>query len=510
MRKRTTTPWVELAVGAGAATLIFLIKQGIDVTPLFLLSGGFLLLRMVTDGKGLPGNLSASRHYQVVENKGQSAVGGGISFDDIGGQEVAKREFVEALNFIRDSELVNELGIRPLKGILLSGPPGTGKTLLAKAAANYTDSAFVASSGSEFVEMYAGVGAQRVRQLFARARSLATAQGKKNAIVFIDEIDVLGGRRGQPASHHEYDQTLNQLLVEMDGLSAKDAVRVLVVAATNRADILDPALLRPGRFDRLVKVDLPDREGRLHILRLHARNKPLAAGVDLAAVARETFGFSGAHLESVMNEAAILAWRDHRKEIQERDLHEAIEKVMMGEKLARRPGSKEQRRIAYHEAGHAVVSEVLRPGSVSAVTVTSRGGALGYMRQSPQDDQYLYTKEELLDQIAVAVAGAAAEETFFGGRSTGSTGDFQQAVKLAKQVVIAGMSHLGVVSEETLPDRLLHEAQSNLIHEQVERARRIIEEHRAGLERVVAHLSEEERIDGDAFREALALPVAAA
>lgn len=505
---RRTLPWREGLIGGGLAALVFLVSRGVDVTALFLLGGAFLLLRLVTEGKGLSGGFAAGRKLGVVASPGQAAVSS-VSFDDVGGQEVAKRELVEALEFIRQSEVVSRLGIRPLKGILLSGPPGTGKTLLAKAAANYTDSVFVAASGSEFVEMYAGVGAQRVRHLFSRARSLAQSAGKRNAVVFIDEIDVLGGRRGQPASHHEYDQTLNQLLVEMDGISSQDSVRLLVVAATNRVDILDPALLRPGRFDRVVKVDLPDREGRLHILKLHARGKPLEDEAHLEVVARETFGFSGAHLESVLNESAILAWRAGRATISLANLHEAIEKVMMGERMDRRPGDRERRRIACHEAGHAAVSEVLYPGSVSAVTVTSRGQALGYVRQAPRDEQYLLTKQELLDQIAVCVAGAAAEEAFFGGRSTGSAGDFQQAVKLAKQVVFGGMSDLGVVGEESLPGRLLHETQRVLIEEQVVRARGLIEAHRAGIERVVSLLVERERLDGEKFRQALFQDVAA-
>lgn len=496
-------PWREIAIGAGLAGAVAMVIRGIDVTPLLLLGGAFLLLRMVTDGKGVSGGLSAGKKFGVMAAPGQAPVSP-VSFDDIGGQEVAKREFLEALDFIKAADQVTRMGIRPLKGILLSGPPGTGKTLLAKAAAGYTDSVFIATSGSEFVEMYAGVGAQRVRQLFHKARGAAQAAGKRTAVVFIDEIDVLGGRRGQATTHHEYDQTLNQLLVEMDGISSRDTVRVLVVAATNRVDILDPALLRPGRFDRLVKVDLPDREGRLHILKIHARGKPLADEADLEVVARETFGFSGAHLESVLNEAAILAWRAGRSRIILADLHEAIEKVMMGERLDRRPDEKERRRIACHEAGHAVVSEVLHPGSVSAVTVTSRGQALGYMRQAPREERYLHTKEELLDQVAVCVAGAAAEEAFFGGRSTGSASDFQQAVKLAKQVVLAGMSDLGVVAEESLPGRLLHEAQRELIEEQVGRARAVIEQHRTAIEQVVAQLVEDERIDGEEFRRALA------
>ncbi|MBC7326449.1 MAG: AAA family ATPase, partial [Moorella sp. (in: Bacteria)] len=221
--------------------------------------------------------------------------------------------------------------------------------------------------------------------------------------------EILGSRRGQTTSHLEYDQTLNQLLVEMDGLKVDDRVRILVMAATNRVDMLDPALLRPGRFDRQVRVELPDKEGRLEILKLHTRNKPLAADVNLEAVAKETFGFSGAHLESLTNEAAILAMREGCQEIHQRHLHEAVDKVMMGERLDRRPSAHELRRVAIHETGHALMSELVKPGSVSALTVTPRGQALGYMRQSPEDDTYMYTKEYLEDQIAVMLAGAVAE-----------------------------------------------------------------------------------------------------
>ena len=229
-----------------------------------------------------------------------------VTFDDIGDRTWPNGS-LEALEFVNNREKCLKLGIRPLKGILLVGPPGTGKTLLAKAAASYTDSAFVATSGSSFVEMYAGVGAQRIRKVFSMGRQAAREQGKGSAIIFIDEIEVIGGKRGRHSSHLEYDQTLNQLLVEMDGINATNDVRVLVVGATNRADLLDPALIRPGRFDRVVRVDLPNKEGRLHILRIHARNKPLEAEVDLGKIAGETFGFSGAHLESLMNEAAIHA-----------------------------------------------------------------------------------------------------------------------------------------------------------------------------------------------------------
>jgi len=261
----------ELLIGAAAALLVFLAVNGIDITPFIVLGAVGVAFWFLLEGRG------TGRRFEVVNASGD---GGSppVTFADVGGQEVPKRELMEALEFVREAERVARMGIRPLKGILLAGPPGTGKTLMAKAAAHYTDSVFLSASGSQFVEMYAGVGAQRVRRLFREARELARRQGKRSAVVFIDEIEVLGGRRGQHGSHLEYDQTLNQLLVEMDGLAADDPVRVLVIGATNRPDLLDPALLRPGRFDRIVHVDLPDREGRLHILKIHARGKPLAEG----------------------------------------------------------------------------------------------------------------------------------------------------------------------------------------------------------------------------------------
>ncbi len=280
-----------------------------------------------------------------------------------------------------------------------------------------------------------------MRRLFQKARVVrAQKEGKSCAVIFIDEIEVLGAKRGRSASHMEYDQTLNELLVQMDGLTEDDGVRVLVMAATNRPDLLDPALLRPGRFDRTVHVEMPDREGRLHILRIHTRNRPLAADVDLEELAREMYGFSGAEIESAVNEAAIHELRAGRSEIRREDFKEAIEKVMMGERLERKPRPEEQARIAHDEAGHAFISELVRPGSVSSVTVTSRGKALGYMRQAPEDDPYLHTRQDLLDQIACCVAGARAEEVFFGSRSTGCAGDIRQAMTLAQQLVAAGMS----------------------------------------------------------------------
>ncbi|MCL4515100.1 MAG: AAA family ATPase, partial [Firmicutes bacterium] len=340
--------------------------------------------------------------------------------------------------------------------------------------------------------------------LFKKARSQAEQQQKTSAVVFIDEIDVLGVKRGSHASHMEYDQTLNQLLTEMDGINTRDKIKILVVAATNRVDTLDPALLRPGRFDRVVRVDLPDKEGRLHILKIHTKNKPLAPDVDLMEIARDTFGFSGAHLENLANEAAIQAMRASRDLVTMSDFKEATDKVMMGEKLDRKPGKEETRRVAGHEAGHALVSELVRPNSVSTITITSRGRALGYMRQTPQDDQYLYTREELLDQIAVTLGGAVTEELIFGSRSTGSAGDFEQAVDLAKRMVYAGMSSLGVVSKENLPDKLLHEAIQQVIAETEDRVRAHLSQQREAIEEIAQILLENEKISGDDFRRILA------
>lgn len=485
----------ELTGGLLVALVLFLIVQGVNILPWLLLGGSFFILMSMLGGRSLTGR------FQVVREG--SSCGGQITFSDIGGQEVAKREFREALEFIVQQDEAAKLGIRPLRGILLSGPPGTGKTLLAKAAARYTDAAFVAASGSEFVEMYAGVGAQRVRELFGRARREAKALAKETAVVFIDEIDVLGGKRGQHSSHLEYDQTLNELLVQMDGLSVQEEVQVLVVGATNRADLLDPALLRPGRFDRIVKVDLPDTQGRLSILKIHTQGKPLADDVDLQAIARESFGFSGAHLESLANEAAICALRAGKNQIEMADFREAIDKVIMGEKLDRRPSEQERKRIAYHELGHAIAAELAERGSVAVVTITSRGQALGYTRQAPPPDRYLYTAKALRGQIRVCLAGSAAEELLLGEGSTGSGGDYQRALELAKKMVKAGLSPLGIVSLEDLPTSLLHRTVSRILAEE----QRQVTEELAGYQEVIGELGqvllEQEKIQGHKLRERL-------
>lgn len=489
----------EIGIGLGLALFVYLLTQGINLLPFAVLAAlAFFLFR--TTG-GLPG---LDRRFTTV-TQGNGGIPP-VTFDDIGGQAAAKKELLEALDFVANQEAVKDLGIRPLKGILLTGPPGTGKTLLAKAAANYTGSVFLAASGSEFIEVYAGVGAQRVREMFKRAREAARREGKQSAIVFIDEIEVMGGRRGKHQSHLEYDQTLNQLLVEMDGLAVDDDVRILVVGATNRADLLDEALLRPGRFDRVVRVDLPDREGRRQILALHTRNKPLAEDVDLDQLARESFGFSGAHLESLANEAAILAMRAGEKTIRQERFIEAIDKVILGEKLDRRPTKDERYRVAVHESGHALLGEILRPGSVSSITVASRGMALGFVRQAPEDDIYLYTKEYLEDEICRALGGAAAEETVLGGRSTGAAADYRQAADLARRLVFGGMSRLGVVSEDILPDGQLHRVTTEILAAQEERAGRLLAERLDLLKAVAGRLLDRESLSGEELRALMATP----
>lgn len=491
--------YLEIGAGIAAGVMMFLVWHGVNIMPML-----FIL-----------GLIAISAYMGVTRPGGKSfAVVGGsrsderlISFEDIGGQEVAKKELKEALDFIKDVERIKSLGIRPLKGLLLNGPPGTGKTLLAKAAAKYMDSVFVATSGSEFVEMYVGVGAQRVRQLFKQARDMAIKQHKNSAVIFIDEIEVLCGKRGQNSGHLEYDQTLNELLVQMDGMSCDDDVRLLIVGATNRIDILDPAILRPGRFDRQVKVDLPDKAGRLHILVLHTRNKPLADDVNLDEIANDTFGFSGAHLESVANEAAIKALRECADKITHDHLRCAVDKVIMGEKLDRLPSEAEKRRIAVHEAGHAIVSEFVQPASVASVNVASRGNALGYVRQTQQDDIYLYTVDYIRGKIAVALAGAVAEELHFGNRSTGASNDFKQAADLAKQIIFGGMSELGIISPEDLPKDILHKTITAILKDVEGGVRSILRDYKEPLHQVVAILLDNETISGNQFREMLASTV---
>lgn len=486
----------EIFIGTTPVVIAFLIYMGVNIVPIVFMTailGIFFYMSRARGGMGVGGS---------SERKSRSRPPVYMTFDDIGGQDRAKRELREALDFLIRADDIQRLGIRPLKGILLTGPPGTGKTLLAKAAAHYTNSVFLAASGSEFVEMYVGVGASRIRDLFKEARSRAAKDNKDSAIVFIDEIDVIGGKR-DGGQHREYDQTLNQLLTEMDGIHTAQTPRVLVIAATNRKEMLDSALLRPGRFDRQIEVDLPDKKGRLHILRIHAKNKPLAEDVDLEIVARETFQFSGAQLESVMNEAAIYAMREEAEAISQKHLTLAVDKVMLGEKTDRESTQEERERVALHELGHAIAAEVLRPRSVAQVALSPRGKALGYVRHNPQQDQYLYTKEQIEHQIMIALGGAVAEEMFYGSRSTGSRNDFEQALSMVRTMMDAGLTRLGIVDREMATKERLMEENRAILEELTEATRKLLEERRPVFEQSLELLIREETLSGDEFRKLL-------
>jgi ATP-dependent metalloprotease FtsH len=485
----------ELLVGAVPVLLVFLAYIGVNLIPiLFFAAFGSLLFFMVKMRGGFA--------VQAGGRSSRAKAPAYMSFDDIGGQERAKQELVEALDFLIRADEISRMGIRPLKGILLTGPPGTGKTLLAKAAAHYTNSVFVSASGSEFVEMYVGVGASRIRDLFKEARARAQKEKKDSAIIFIDEIDVIGGKR-EGGQQREYDQTLNQLLTEMDGMHSDDKPRILLIAATNRKEMLDSALLRPGRFDRHIVVDLPDKKGRRHILEIHAKNKPLDPDVSLDKVAEETFGFSGAQLESVMNEAAIYALREKAETIAWKHLSMAIDKVMMGEKTDRESTEEERRRVALHELGHAIVAECVRPGSVSQVALSPRGQALGYVRHHPQQDQYLYTKPYIEGQIMIALGGAVAEEMFYEGRSTGSRNDFEQAMNLVRMMIESGLTNLGIVHERMLSRDDWRKENNRILDELIERTRSLLEARRAVFAAALDVLIREETLSGTQFRRLL-------
>ncbi|WP_273396272.1 ATP-dependent zinc metalloprotease FtsH [Thermophilibacter mediterraneus] len=360
-----------------------------------------------------------------------------VTFADVAGIEEAVEELQEVRDFLSDPDRYHRMGARIPRGVLLVGPPGTGKTLLAKAVAGEAGVPFFSISGSDFVEMFVGVGASRVRDLFKQAKEAAPC------IVFIDEIDAVGRQRGAGlgGGHDEREQTLNQLLVEMDGF--EDNSSVILIAATNRPDILDPALLRPGRFDRRVTVDRPDVRGREQILRVHAEGKPMAADVDFARLARVTPGFTGADLANLVNEAALLAARRRRPTIGGDEVEEAMERVMAGpERKSRVITEGERRVIAYHESGHALVGHVLENSDpIHKISIVSRGQALGYTMQVPEEDHFLETRDGMLDQIAVLLAGRTAEELFCDDVTTGASNDLERATKLARTMVTRyGMS----------------------------------------------------------------------
>ncbi|MBQ1307640.1 MAG: ATP-dependent zinc metalloprotease FtsH, partial [Erysipelotrichaceae bacterium] len=365
-----------------------------------------------------------------------------VRFDDVAGCDEEKEEMQEIIEYLKNPRKFSKMGARIPKGIIMVGQPGTGKTLLAKAVAGEANVPFYSISGSDFVEMFVGVGASRVRDMFARAKKTAPC------MIFIDEIDAVGRQRGAGlgGGHDEREQTLNQLLVELDGMA--DNAGVIVIAATNRPDVLDPALLRPGRFDRQITVSLPDLKGREMILRVHARNKKLAPDVDLAALARRTPGFSGADLENVLNESAILAVRENLEEIHLQQIDEAIDRVMMGPaKKSRTYDEYTKKLVAYHEAGHAIVGLNLPDGAVvQKVTIIPRGNAGGYNLITPRKEKILNSKRELLDTITSYMGGRASEELFFDDITTGASGDIQAATRIAKDMVTTyGMSELGPI-----------------------------------------------------------------
>ncbi|QNO16494.1 AAA family ATPase [Alkalicella caledoniensis] len=479
----------ELTIGTLLAVVLILAFKGFNVFPVALFAGIGLFFLYRTEVIDFVESMTEQKNKDYLIS---------INFDQIGGQEGPKKELLEALDFIVNKDLVSKLGIRPLKGIILAGPPGTGKTLLAKAAAKFTDSSFIATSGSEFVEMYAGVGAKRVRKLFSDAIKLAKKEKKESTVIFIDEIDVLGVKRGSNSSHMEYDQTLNQLLVEMDGVKSKD-IQVLIMAATNRIDLLDDALLRPGRFDRVVNIPLPSKEGRLEILKIHSKNKPLDDVVDLDSVAAQTFGFSGAHLESVTNEAAILALRNNRVNVIQKDFQDAIEKVIMGEKIDRVPSKEELYRVALHEVGHGFISEFYRPNSVASITVAPRGQALGYMRQI-NSENLLETKKTIENMIAVTVAGAMTEKIFYSEFSTGATNDFKEAINLAQKLINCGLSDLGTTNCDILPKEILHTKINSIIEEVKVQTEAVLIQYKELVKDTAEYLLTNETISGEDFR----------
>jgi cell division protease FtsH len=407
---------------------------------LVILIGAFMwwVLRQTQSGNNQAMSFGRSRARLIAGDKPA------ITFADVAGVEEAKQELSEIVEFLKFPEKFVALGARIPKGVLLVGPPGTGKTLLSKAVAGEAGVPFYSISGSEFVEMFVGVGASRVRDLFDQA--------KKNSpcIVFVDEIDAVGRQRGAGlgGGHDEREQTLNQLLVEMDGFDTN--THVIVIAATNRPDVLDPALLRPGRFDRHVTLDRPDIKGRRAILDVHARNKPLDSTVDLDVLARQTPGFSGADLANLINEAAILAARANKKTIGMEELEEAIARVIAGpERKSRRISDHEKEVIAYHETGHALVMKALpHTNPVHKVSIISRGMALGWTLSLPEEDKYLISRDELMDEIAGIMGGRVAEELVFGDITSGAENDIQKATQMARRMVTQwGMSDkLGTVA----------------------------------------------------------------
>ncbi|MGM9922885.1 MAG: ATP-dependent zinc metalloprotease FtsH [Bacillus sp. (in: firmicutes)] len=472
----------------------------------------FFLLNQAQGGGGRVMNFGKSKAKLYNDEKKK------VRFNDVAGADEEKQELVEVVEFLKDPRKFAEVGARIPKGVLLVGPPGTGKTLLARAVAGEAGVPFFSISGSDFVEMFVGVGASRVRDLFENA--------KKNApcIIFIDEIDAVGRQRGAGlgGGHDEREQTLNQLLVEMDGFGVNEGI--IIIAATNRPDILDPALLRPGRFDRQITVGRPDVKGREAVLRVHARNKPLDESVDLKAIAQRTPGFSGADLENLLNEAALVAARQNKKKVDMADIDEATDRVIAGPAKKNRVISEKERNIvAFHEAGHTVIGVVLDEAeTVHKVTIVPRGQAGGYAVMLPKEDRFFMTKPELLDKIVGLLGGRVAEEIVFGEVSTGAHNDFQRATGIARSMVTEyGMSDkLGPLqfgstqggqvflgrdfnNEQNYSDAIAYEIDleiQRIIKESYARAKTILTENRDKLDLIANTLLEVETLDADQIK----------
>ncbi len=488
------------------------------IFPILLIAGLFFLFRRSNNAPGGPGqamNFGKSRARFQMEAKT------GVLFDDVAGVEEAKEELQEVVTFLKKPERFTAVGAKIPKGVLLIGPPGTGKTLLAKAIAGEAGVPFFSISGSEFVEMFVGVGASRVRDLFKKAKETAPC------IIFIDEIDAVGRQRGAGigGGNDEREQTLNQLLTEMDGFEGNTGI--IIIAATNRPDVLDSALLRPGRFDRQVSVDAPDVKGRLSVLEVHARNKKLSPNVSLEAIARRTPGFTGADLANLLNEAAILTARRRKEAITMPEIDDAVDRVVAGMEGTPLIDGKSKRLIAYHEIGHAIVGTLVKDHDpVQKVTLIPRGQARGLTWFMPDEDQGLVSRAQLLARITGALGGRAAEEVIFGDAevTTGAGGDLQQVSSMARQMVTRyGMSDLGPLSLESQQgevflgrDFATRTDYSNRIASRIDDQIRAIAEHchqdacqiirenRMVIDRLVDLLIEKETIDGDEFRQIVA------
>ena len=432
------------------------------------------------------------------------------TFKDVAGADEEKEEFEEVIDFLKNPQKYFEIGARIPKGILLVGPPGTGKTLMARAVAGEAKVPFYSISGSDFVEMFVGVGASRVRDMFKTAKQNAPC------IVFIDEIDAVGRQRGAGlgGGHDEREQTLNQLLVEMDGFG--DNSGIIIMAATNRPDVLDPALLRPGRFDRQITMSNPDIKARVEILQVHARNKKLSPKINLEYIARRTPGFSGADLENLLNEAALLAARDNRKEIKIYDIDEAIDRVMMGPaKRSRKYNEQDKKSVSYHETGHVIIGVKLdNAETVQKVTIVPRGQAGGYAMMTPDKESFFHTKAQLLDTITGLLGGRVSEELFIGDIGTGAHNDIERATKIARAMVTEyGMSNLGPIqyerqtgsvflgrdymSDKNFSDQIALEIDKevrNIINECSEKARKVLKENELLVHLIASHLMEVETL----------------